>query len=178
MSLKVTQLSIMLFQDCLNMRILFQHHLDEQRLNEYKYNYALYADAAFLHNEIGNAKFYILDEHDNYILSFESTILDVILNLSSNYISVINGTVSKGCLFYKNSEWDLIFSFVLEQEIIKISFAENKYILIPKIKFYELIYNLTIITLDYLEYFYIGLNDNEEYIKMRQRIFQDLKPIA
>jgi hypothetical protein len=160
------------------MRILFQHQLDERRLSEYKYNYALYADAAFLHNHIGLAKFYVFDEYDNFILDFESTILDVVLNITSNYASIIDGTVSKGCLFYKNTEWDIIFSFIYENENIKISFSNNKQLIMSSNKFYESIFELSVLSLDFLEYFYNGLNENDQYIKMRQRIFQDLKPIA
>ena len=157
------------------MRFLFQHELDISKLNEYKYNYALYADDAFLHNDIGFAKFYILDEFDNFIIEFESTILDVILTLSSNHASVKSGTIAKGCLFYKNSEWDVIFSFVYNNENITINFCNGKQIFIPYNRFYNSIYELAVISLDFLEYFYSGLNENDHYIKMRQSIFQDLK---
>lgn len=138
----------------------------------------MYADRVFLHNEIGLAKFYVLDEYDDFILDFESTILDVILNITSNYASIMDGTVSQGCLFYKNTEWDIIFSFTYENENIKISFNNNKQLIIPSNKFYESIFELSVISLNFLEYFYSGLNENDQYIKMRQRIFRDLKPIA
>lgn len=171
-------LLIMLSLEFHNMRILFKHILDENRLCDYKYNYALYADGAFLHNDIGLAKFYVLDEYDNFILGFVSTILDVVLNLSSNYSGIIKATVSQGCLFYKISEWDLIFSFLKENEIVKINFNNGKQLIIPWNKFYDSIYNLSVMSLDFLEYFYSGLNENDHYIKIRQRIFLDLKPIA
>lgn len=173
-----TLLLIMLFRECLNMRILFQHQLDKSKFGEYKYNYALYADDAFLHNEIGQAKFYILDEYDNFILEFESTILDVILNLSSNHASIMNGSVIKGCLFNKNSEWDIIFSFIYEYENVTINFCNGIQITIPLNKFYDSIYEFTVISLDFLEYFYSGLNENDHYLNMRQRIFLDIKPIV
>ncbi len=160
------------------MRVLFQHQLDKSKLREYKYNFALYADGAFLHNDIGQAKFYILDEYDNYILEFESTILDVILNLSSNHASIMNGIITKGCLFKKDSEFDIIFSFIYEDENVTINFCNGRQISVPLNKFYDSIYELTVISLNFLEYFYCGLNENDHYIKLRQRIFLDIKPIV
>jgi hypothetical protein len=157
------------------MRLLFHIKVDTEKLNEFNKSHYIIGDRAYLQNFIGLSDFWLLDEFGNLICRFENMLLDMVINLTSNYASLKKGEITEGGLFVMEAEWERHFTFIQEGNNYRIGVKDYRDLIIPKEHFYQFMSDFTEYALESIEFFYTGIKGNPNYIEWKNEIYNHLK---
>ena len=156
------------------MKLLFNIKVNKENLFEFKNSYFKGGDRAYLQNNIGLSRFWLLDELGNLIKEFDDLLFDTVINFALSYNSLIKGTATQGGLFVMEPEWEMHLWFELEGNNFRISFKNHRDIVMSKKDFRDMILNFSNYALSSIECFYEGIVENEHYINYKREIYQNL----
>lgn len=153
------------------MRLLFQIKIQEDKLNDFNRTHYLIGDRAYLQNFIGLSNFWLLDEFGNLIKRFDDLLLDMVINLTSNYLSLKEGRITEGAMFTMEEDWEKHFSFVQTEGFFRISMKGHREMCISADDFYKFIVEFTEYAFDSIEFFYVGIQDNPNFVEWKEEVY-------
>lgn len=131
-------------------------------------------DKAYLQNFIGYSNFWLIDEFGNLIEKFEHMLLDVVINLTSNYKSLLRGEITEGNLFVMEAEWKRHFSFIKIGDNYQFSFSNFRNIVLTSAELHSFLNDLIVYSFQAIEFLYKGIINNINYMKWKEEVYGNL----
>lgn len=156
------------------MRLLFNIKVDEVKLKEFNRSHYIIGDRAYLQNFIGLSTFWLLDEFGNLVKEFEDMLLDMVVNLASNYSSLKKGEITEGGLFVMDAEWERHFTFVQVGNNYRIEIRDYRDLFIPEEQFFDFILNFSNYAFRSIEYFYPDIQHNPNFQQWKKEVYEYL----
>ena len=124
-------------------------------------------------NEIGLAHFKIFN-YGKVVAEFDNMLLDSILDLILGYRVVVTGENTYGALYKMDEDWGMHLRFKFEKGWFYFSFDNGKSIQVPSKVFLDSLFAFSSSVFAELEFLYPSLLVNENYIKLKKEIKNDL----